>query len=146
MHQAAVLLIGGGLPSAAGVEIVPVQDRVEAHGEGALCLPPPEGTDREHDHMPLTDRLVDELSAVTERRAALEGAGKKHVVRVGGKLHNDTRLRGRIGGEAGDASSRGSAPAPAAPAAPAPAATRAGRVRPPRPDPAPGLAGVVPGP
>src|SRR5437868_5653901 len=114
MHQAAVLLIGGGLPTAAGVEVVPVQDRVEAHGEGALCLPPPEGTDREHDHMPLTDRLVDELSAVTERRAAFEGAGKKHLVRVGGKLHNDTRLRRRISGEAGYASSRVSARAPAA--------------------------------
>jgi len=36
-----------------GIKIVPVQNRVKGQKEGALCLPAPEGTQREEDDVPL---------------------------------------------------------------------------------------------
>ena len=51
------LLGGGGL---AGVEIVPVQDRVEAEEVQALRLPAPVGTRREHHDVALADRRIDD--------------------------------------------------------------------------------------
>src|SRR4051794_4636762 len=52
--------------SLAGVEIVPVHDRVEAKRVGALRLPAPERTDGEHDDVPLAERMVERSGAVRE--------------------------------------------------------------------------------
>src|SRR5207249_9642279 len=57
---------------AAGVEIVPIQDRVEAEEEVALRLPTPVRTVGEHDDVPLADRRVDRDGAASERVAADE--------------------------------------------------------------------------
>src|SRR6185437_7937893 len=63
-----------GRLGAAGVEVVPVHDRVEAEHVGALSLPAPEGPDREHHDVALTHRFVHDLRAVRQRLAALERA------------------------------------------------------------------------
>jgi len=54
----------------AGVEIVPVQDGVEAKEERPLRLPPPERTNRKHDDMSLAERRVDNLRPTGQRFAA----------------------------------------------------------------------------
>src|SRR5213076_2053543 len=67
-HPILRLLISRRLSTTAGVEIVPVQDRIEPHREGPLRLPAPERPNGKHHDVPLTDRFVDELSAVHECR------------------------------------------------------------------------------
>src|SRR5687767_3660156 len=46
---------------AAGVQVVPVQDRVETDREGALRLPAPERANAEHHNVTLTNRRIDDL-------------------------------------------------------------------------------------
>src|SRR5436190_22769597 len=65
----------------AGVEIVPVQDRVEPEEEVALRLPAPERTVREHHNMSLADRRIDRDGAARERVAADEDPGQEQIVR-----------------------------------------------------------------
>ena len=50
----------------AGVQVVPVDDGVEAQGEGALGLPAPEGAQGEHDYVALAEGLVDGQAAADE--------------------------------------------------------------------------------
>src|SRR5438552_12885387 len=59
---------------ASRVEIVPVQDRVEAEEEVPLRLPAPERTVGEHHDVPLADRRVDGDGAAGNRVAADEQA------------------------------------------------------------------------
>lgn len=54
----------------ASVEVVPIEDGVKAEGEGALSLPTPEGTEREHDDVALSHGLVEDEGAVGEGLAA----------------------------------------------------------------------------
>src|SRR3954468_7692149 len=64
------LLLGRrGLPrrGAAGVEVVPVEDRVEAEEEVPLRLPAPVRAVGEHHHVPLADRRVDGHGAAGQR-------------------------------------------------------------------------------
>src|ERR1051325_6322196 len=72
----------------AGIEVVPVEDRVEPHRERALGLPPPEGTDGEHHDVTLADRLVNELSTALQRVATLERARQEHVLGLRRELHH----------------------------------------------------------
>src|SRR5258705_13953982 len=67
--MAALLLTGRPAPGGrglAGVEIVPVHDRVEAERVGTLRLPPPERPDREHDDVAFAERVIERRRAVRE--------------------------------------------------------------------------------
>src|SRR5687768_3515454 len=57
-----------------GVEVVPVEDRVEAEEVRPLRLPPPERADPEHHDVTVAHLRVDDLRAVRERRPASERA------------------------------------------------------------------------
>jgi hypothetical protein len=50
--------------------VVPVDDRVEAEGECSLGLPAPEGPQREHHDVPLTERLIERERVIGESLAA----------------------------------------------------------------------------
>ena len=77
----------------AGVEVVPVHDRVEAERVGALRLPAPERPDREHHDVPLAERMIERRGAVGEELAVGQRARQQHVVRVRRELHHDARTR-----------------------------------------------------
>ena len=51
----------------ASVEMIPVEDRIEAQCVGALGLPSPEGTQCKHYDVALTERLIERQCAVGER-------------------------------------------------------------------------------
>src|SRR6185437_7648002 len=88
----------------ARVEIVPIQDRIEAEEEVPLRLPPPVGPVGEHDEVSLAEGRVDDDGLAGERLPADEDAGEQHVVRIGGKREQDARRR-----SAGTAAAAGAA-------------------------------------
>src|SRR5688572_28298626 len=83
------------------VEIVPVEDGVEAQEEGALGLPAPERTDGEHHHVPLADRGIHQLGPTRQRLPAHQCAGEQHVVGIGRERehHPGTGTRGGLAAE-----------------------------------------------
>ena len=79
--------------SAAGVEVVPVHDRVEAQGVGALCLPSPERADGEHHDVTAAERRVHRDRSIRQELAVRERARQKHLRGIGRKLQDDARPR-----------------------------------------------------
>src|SRR5262249_19373053 len=126
LRVSSLRLLRAGLPSRSlpSVQIVPVQDRVEAEEERALRLPPPEGTDREHDDVALTERDVHDLSAVRQRLPAREPLGQRHSVRVCGEPQDAARALAGIGSAAAETPAAAAAPAASSTAAAATSALR----------------------
>src|SRR4051812_36230640 len=85
--------------SAAGVQIVPVQERVEAERVRALRLPAPERTDREHDDVTLAERMIDRRGGARHRLTSRERAREQQIVGVRRELQHDTRT-GLVDGDA----------------------------------------------
>src|SRR5262245_33978875 len=56
----------------AGIQIVPIHDRVEAERVGALRLPAPERTDGKHHHVALAERDVNRGGAIRQHLAAIQ--------------------------------------------------------------------------
>src|SRR5689334_15113460 len=79
------------------IEIIPIQNRVEAKEVRALRLPPPERTNAEHDDVPVPDLRVHDLRTTRQRLTTSERPRQQHVVRVLRERHDDTWTRGRIG-------------------------------------------------
>src|SRR3954451_18880459 len=76
-----------------GIQIVPVHDRVEAERVGALRLPAPERTNREHHDVTLAERRIERRRPIGEELRVQQRARQQHVVRVGRELHHDARTR-----------------------------------------------------
>ena len=103
----------------AGVQVIPVQDGVEGQEVGALRLPPPEGTQREHHDVTRAERHIHRQGAVGDALAAAQRAGEQHIVGIGRETQHDARAgTGRDGPEssttAARAASRASTCRPAA--------------------------------
>ena len=77
-----------GLP---GVQMIPVQDRVEAQEIRALCLPSPERTQCEQNDVPLAHGRVDDQVAIGDGLTAGERSTQQHVVRIRRELHHHAR-------------------------------------------------------
>src|SRR4029078_10196723 len=77
-------------------EIVPVHDRIEAHGVRPLGLPAPVWPERVQHDVTCTNFLIDQSRATREQLATLQRARQKHVLRFLRELNDDARRRARI--------------------------------------------------
>ena len=71
------------------VEVIPVEDGVEAEGKSSLGLPTPEGTQREHYDVSLAKRLIEGESAIGEGLTTGEFSREEDFVGLGGELEDD---------------------------------------------------------
>ncbi len=77
---------------AAGVEIVPVQDRVEDEEVAALRLPAPERIRREQQHVTIAGRHIDDCRSLRDLIATVQQSRNKQVAAVGITQHHARTL------------------------------------------------------